>query len=233
MQDDSSAKRRRTKYAYPSDDELIAAMTELRSLTSVARKFAIPFEPLRGYLRRNPALFERLKAIRFDPDERLRRRKANGARWKRENRERARELERERYYRNVEDERSKNRRKRKRFRQSNPEKEHENAKRYRAANPDYRKHYYRRNRAKMQAQARLDYYKRKKGAPYTRDSLDYVQLIVNDPCVYCGADSGTIDHIVPVSSGGDSSPDNLAPACLSCNSSKHTKSLLEFLLQRR
>lgn len=48
-------------------------------------------------------------------------------------------------------------------------------------------------------------------------------------CAYCGGDGRlTIDHVVPLSRGGSDSIDNLVPACGSCNSSKHDRTLLEF-----
>lgn len=39
-------------------------------------------------------------------------------------------------------------------------------------------------------------------------------------CAYCGKDATTVDHIVPVSLGGDAHPTNLVACCRSCNSSK-------------
>lgn len=68
--------------------------------------------------------------------------------------------------------------------------------------------------------------------PFTEEALDYADLIERDPCVYCGAPSESIDHIDPVAVGGDSDWNNLAPACLTCNSSKGAKSLLRFLMYR-
>lgn len=65
------------------------------------------------------------------------------------------------------------------------------------------------------------------------DSLSYVRLIINDPCVYCGGAAEAIDHIHPSSQGGGGTWDNLAPACMSCNSSKRDQDLLGFLLRTR
>lgn len=39
-------------------------------------------------------------------------------------------------------------------------------------------------------------------------------------CAYCGKTATTIDHIIPISKGGQTEPANLLPACVSCNSSK-------------
>jgi 5-methylcytosine-specific restriction endonuclease McrA len=40
-------------------------------------------------------------------------------------------------------------------------------------------------------------------------------------CVYCGAPAVEVDHIVPLSLGGDPyAMENLAPACKRCNASK-------------
>lgn len=65
-----------------------------------------------------------------------------------------------------------------------------------------------------------------------KDSMDYVQIIANDPCVFCGSDSKEIDHIVPVAKGGDGSWTNLAPICRTCNASKSAKDLLHFMMRR-
>ena len=52
-------------------------------------------------------------------------------------------------------------------------------------------------------------------------------------CVYCMMSATTLDHIVPISSGGAHAKDNLVPACKSCNSRKHDKPLLVFLARRK
>jgi len=63
------------------------------------------------------------------------------------------------------------------------------------------------------------------------ESLEYVQLISLDPCVYCGKAAQAVDHIVPVAKSGTGEWSNLAPACMSCNSSKRDEGLLAFLLR--
>lgn len=39
----------------------------------------------------------------------------------------------------------------------------------------------------------------------------------------------TMDHVVPLTRGGWHDPINVVPACQSCNSKKHDKTLIEFL----
>jgi len=51
-------------------------------------------------------------------------------------------------------------------------------------------------------------------------------------CVYCGDPATTFDHIIPVSKGGNTTRGNVAPACISCNSSKKDRDLDQFLLER-
>ncbi|MBF6422891.1 HNH endonuclease [Nocardia farcinica] len=44
-------------------------------------------------------------------------------------------------------------------------------------------------------------------------------------CVYCGEPASCIDHVRPIASGGDSSPDNLEPCCAECNLDKNCQTL--------
>lgn len=50
-------------------------------------------------------------------------------------------------------------------------------------------------------------------------------------CVYCGAPFESVDHVIPQAAGGEDIPENLAPACTSCNSSKKDRPLFMFLQQ--
>ena len=52
-------------------------------------------------------------------------------------------------------------------------------------------------------------------------------------CFYCGSKVGrqnqpTIDHMIPLSRGGDNQLENLTIACRSCNARKGTKSVEQF-----
>ena len=52
-------------------------------------------------------------------------------------------------------------------------------------------------------------------------------------CAYCGSTEHIAqDHAVPLSRGGDHTLVNVVPACRSCNSRKHTMTLLEFVWER-
>lgn len=65
------------------------------------------------------------------------------------------------------------------------------------------------------------------------ETVVWLGIIKKDPCSYCGSyDNPQVDHVVPLSRHGGVEWDNLAPACKSCNSSKHNRSLLRFLLTR-
>lgn len=69
--------------------------------------------------------------------------------------------------------------------------------------------------------------------PEERDLAEaYQGIIKNDPCVYCGEEAVTVDHIRPINSAGVDLWENLAPACSRCNSQKNDKELLIYLLWR-
>src|SRR6185437_4445194 len=65
---------------------------------------------------------------------------------------------------------------------------------------------------------------------YTPSEREMIPILRNDPCSYCGGPAGTIDHIDPVHYDGGRVWENLTAACQPCNSSKHTRPLLTFLL---
>lgn len=58
----------------------------------------------------------------------------------------------------------------------------------------------------------------------------------NYRCTYCGKQltrfTATLDHITPVSKGGDNSAENLKTACLQCNSRKTDRPLGDFLVAK-
>ena len=51
-------------------------------------------------------------------------------------------------------------------------------------------------------------------------------------CHYCGKEADTVDHKIPVISGGTDDDENLVACCRKCNSKKHTTSYDDFIYQR-
>ncbi|MFJ8394370.1 HNH endonuclease [Streptomyces sp. NPDC094144] len=47
-------------------------------------------------------------------------------------------------------------------------------------------------------------------------------------CCYCDAPAEHIDHVTPISRGGDDTLDNVVPACASCNLDKAARTLAEW-----
>jgi len=58
-------------------------------------------------------------------------------------------------------------------------------------------------------------------------------IIATDVLIAEIFDHPTIDHVIPLFSGGNNSMENIVPACTSCNSSKGKKSLLIWMFQQR
>jgi 5-methylcytosine-specific restriction endonuclease McrA len=80
----------------------------------------------------------------------------------------------------------------------------------------------RRNQAKR-------WHRQRAGSTDVDSAYEYMQVLLGDPCSYCGSRAEVADHIVPVADGGGSDWDNLTAACAWCNGSKHSRSLLTFL----
>ena len=84
---------------------------------------------------------------------------------------------------------------------------------------------------KSKAAHKANKIKRRAAGELTTETMETVRQASNGICPYCGKriEEGHIDHIIPISKGGTSSPDNLAWVCASCNLSKSNRSLDEFL----
>jgi hypothetical protein len=62
-----------------------------------------------------------------------------------------------------------------------------------------------------------------------RRSRSFVFERAGHRCAYCGAQGQlTIDHVVPLSRGGDNNQENLAAACRPCNASKKDRTPAEW-----
>lgn len=104
---------------------------------------------------------------------------------------------------------------------AHPETKRAAARKWAAAHPDKVREYSRKRRAL-------------KNGCVSRDSGLIDRLIAeSDGCAYCSKgwifERPTVDHVVPLSSGGQHSPENVAPCCPACNSRKGTKPLLPWL----
>lgn len=131
----------------------------------------------------------------------------------------------------------------KRYREENPEIIQENIRRFHEENPDYRSNYYQEHkdeyrerarnwRAENLEQSRLLWHRydaRKKGAQgeCTPSDAANIYRFQNGRCKYCNADLEAtgkhLDHIIPLSRGGNNWPTNLQYLCPSCNTSKADK----------
>jgi 5-methylcytosine-specific restriction endonuclease McrA len=90
------------------------------------------------------------------------------------------------------------------------------------------------NRQRIRAQKIASQMKRRAlQFPVSREAQEYIPILRDDPCVYCGQDAGAVDHIDALHVGGSNDWENLTATCRSCNSSKRTEALLSFLLRRR
>lgn len=70
---------------------------------------------------------------------------------------------------------------------------------------------------------------------YLFTGQDWLRLCrrFNDLCAYCGQKKPlTQDHVVPIARGGHHALGNILPACMSCNSSKGARLLVEWRARR-
>lgn len=102
--------------------------------------------------------------------------------------------------------------------EANPEKMRQHRQRWCAANPTTVKAIKQKYRAASCAAP---------GSGFTPEAWRLVlQIAWNNTCAYCSTtDPKTIDHIIPLNCGGSHHPENLVPACRSCNSSKGDRAL--------
>ncbi len=91
-----------------------------------------------------------------------------------------------------------------------------------------RQRYYAKHRERIVAQACEVVHRRRQlkanGAGLTAADWRAILAKHNNCCAYCGsAGKLTRDHVVPLSRGGLHQPDNIVPACKSCNSGKNNR----------
>lgn len=118
----------------------------------------------------------------------------------------------------------------------------ENSREFFEKNPDYRARWAEANREKVRAAGRAWEQRnkaqlaakasRRRGVPLTPEALDFLPVLLADPCVYCGQPATSLDHIDPIARGGDGDLTNIAPSCGRCNSAKRDLPLLQFLIRK-
>lgn len=158
---------------------------------------------------------ERLRQWRADNPERAREKASKDSR---QFREANPDYHREWYEANAEKERARLRASMRQWRRANPDAERERKRRYREKNAEA-----------VRKREREKTYARRARQPYSPELARLMAELVQQPCAYCGATENiTIDHIIPLARGGKHEATNLAPACLSCNSSKCDRLLSEW-----
>lgn len=98
---------------------------------------------------------------------------------------------------------------------------------YRKNNPDVRKEWGHRNPDKQAALYAKRSFRRRGGRSYLI-TLKELAALYKSPCLYCGSPSQHIDHIVPLSRGGEHRIGNLTGSCAPCNLSKGAKFITEW-----
>lgn len=96
------------------------------------------------------------------------------------------------------------------------------------ANEAARKRYHE-NEAVRMTVYQYNYSRKRKLNKIPKWYIEQMREDFSGKCAYCGKKATTIDHIIPVSKGGNSVPGNVVPACQSCNSSKKNKDLFKWI----
>lgn len=69
---------------------------------------------------------------------------------------------------------------------------------------------------------------------HTKAQRTYLRATYLGRCAYCFDSNATdFDHVVPLARGGANDIANIVPACEQCNASKGAKSLLQFMMYRK
>lgn len=118
---------------------------------------------------------------------------------------------------------------------AHPEKEAEYGKRYRDAHPGeatIRQAEWRRKNPEKSIATMHRYQARKKNAGGSVSGEEWkLVLEFYGKCLICGAtDDLTMDHIIPLSKGGDHAVDNIQVLCLSCNCGKCNRDSVDYRL---
>lgn len=109
-----------------------------------------------------------------------------------------------------------------RWHQSNPEKAAAKRRKYHLSHPEIKRDVDQRRRTRTA-----------RGRGISTPEWREIKQGTAGLCMYCACKATlTIDHIEPIARGGLHDPDNVVPACKSCNSSKNDTPLLIWLARR-
>lgn len=147
-------------------------------------------------------------------------RRAQSAAFREANLESERQRQREYYRRDPE----KYRARRKAWLEANPEKANAWARAHPGRVRELQRSWLEANRVKVTQRVRARHYRYDQG-DLTQDQWDEIVREVNGKCLACGADKVTLDHIVPLSRGGQHTASNVQPLCGPCNKRKFTKTI--------
>lgn len=81
------------------------------------------------------------------------------------------------------------------------------------------------NRAKRNATQQARRAREYSGGTYSAEEWLELCKTFGNVCLACGSENITVDHVVPLASGGTNTIDNLQPLCGPCNSSKGNKTI--------
>lgn len=112
------------------------------------------------------------------------------------------------------------------YRAANPEKDRERSHKWRTENPEKNRESKRMSQAANPEASRAAKQRRRasiKTSVAGSPTAKQLAALMKEPCVYCGAPSEHIDHVIPLARGGAHDIDNLVPACAKCNTSKGAK----------
>lgn len=139
-----------------------------------------------------------------------------------------------------------NRQYRRDWRSANPDKVviyNKRAIEWQKSNPQYTKQWYQKNKrscdasnakwAKQNPDKIREYSRQrrasKKGFGNFKILDKEIRRLKQQPCFYCGTKENiTVDHVIPLSRGGYDSIGNILSACLSCNSQKNARFIMEY-----
>lgn len=124
-----------------------------------------------------------------------------------------------------------------RYRQNNPEAAYAAQLKWRLNNQDHlrqlHKDYADKNREAKYA-SKHRHQARTRGREVDLVLRKEIKRLYHSPCIYCGTEERiTLDHLIPLSRGGNHTIGNLASACRSCNASKGNKLPIEFKVWRK